>query len=106
MVEKYDGRFSRLLELAGGSAAALLQLVLTEFPCYRDSATFHTTPVSFHKRAQILVADIWCLFAGGNRTPRFKCNTESWKSRNFLQEVLHWNYRKIMLFRYWKRLLF
>jgi hypothetical protein len=64
LVEKYEGRFSRLLELAGNSAVALLNRVLEEFSCFRDAATYRGTPVSFHKRAQILVADIWCLFEG------------------------------------------
>ena len=64
LVNKYEGRFSKLLELAAGSAMALLRNVVEEFPCFRDVGTFQDQPVSFHKRAQILVADIWCLFSG------------------------------------------
>ena len=39
-------------------------MVLENFPCFNDSAVYDESRVSFHKRAQILVADIWCLFAG------------------------------------------
>jgi hypothetical protein len=63
-MEKYGGHFSRLLDLAAGSAVALLGSVLAEFPCFRDGAEFEGRPVTFHKRAQILVMDLWCLFAG------------------------------------------
>jgi hypothetical protein len=36
LVEKYGGHFSRLLDLAAGSAVALLGSVLAEFPCFRQ----------------------------------------------------------------------
>merc|ERR1719319_1036411 len=62
--QKYGGRFANLMEHCNGSATALLDLVLEEFPCFRDQGCFNGTAVSFHKRAQILVADIWCLFEG------------------------------------------
>ncbi len=72
-MEKYEGRFGRLLELAAGSAVALLASVLAEFPCFRDGAAFEGRRVTFHKRAQILVSDIWCLFSGiGFRAKRFR----------------------------------
>jgi len=64
LTEKYDGRFIKLMDACGNSAARLLQLVLDTFPCFRDKAVFMDTEVAFHKRAQILVADIWCLFEG------------------------------------------
>ena len=42
----------------------LLEIVLEHFECFRDYAIFKGTDVAIHKRAQILVADIWCLFEG------------------------------------------
>ena len=62
--DKFSGRFSSVLALCENSAAKLLQIVLDNFPCFNDSAEFDGTRVSFHKRAQILVADIWCLYEG------------------------------------------
>jgi len=47
-----------------GSAAALVNLVAEKFPCFRDSARFEGKTVRFHKRAQILVADLWACFEG------------------------------------------
>ena len=62
--EKFSGSFNNLLSQCDNSAAKLLNMVLDNFPCFNDSAEYDGTPVSFHKRAQILVADIWCLFEG------------------------------------------
>jgi len=60
----WSGSFSNVLQASQNSATQLLQLVLSNFPCFRDDGTFDGVKVSFHKRAQILVADIWCLFEG------------------------------------------
>ena len=62
--KNWSNSFSKVLEASKNSAPQLLQLILENFPCFRDSGTFEGTKVSFHKRAQILVADIWCLFEG------------------------------------------
>jgi len=62
--EKFSGRFSNVLAQCDNSATKLLEIVLNNFPCFNDSAEYEGTRVSFHKRAQILVADIWCLYEG------------------------------------------
>lgn len=67
LVDKFSGSFVKVLEVCDNSATKLLSLVLDNFPCFRDSATFKGQEVSFHKRAQILVADLWCLFEGTGR---------------------------------------
>jgi len=67
LVDKYSSSFVNLLYVADNSASKLLSLVLDNFPCFRDSAIFEGKEVSFHKRAQILVADLWCLFEGTGR---------------------------------------
>jgi len=64
LMDKYSGSFNTILKECGNSAVKLLQIVLDNFPCFNDSALWEDTRVTFHKRAQILVADIWCLFAG------------------------------------------
>ena len=64
LLDKFSGTFNTCLAQCGNSAAKLLEMVLDNFPCFNDSSDFEDTRVSFHKRAQILVADIWCLFEG------------------------------------------
>jgi len=67
LVKKYSSSFVNVLDSANNSASKLLSLVLDNFPCFRDTAIFDGKEVSFHKRAQILVADLWCLFEGSGR---------------------------------------
>nr|XP_022300383.1 UPF0553 protein C9orf64-like [Crassostrea virginica]XP_022300384.1 UPF0553 protein C9orf64-like [Crassostrea virginica]XP_022300385.1 UPF0553 protein C9orf64-like [Crassostrea virginica] len=64
LLEKYDGKFSNCVKACNKSAQTLLQSVVRDFPSYRDEADFQGQPVSFYKRAQILVADIWACFEG------------------------------------------
>ena len=49
---------------ANGSAAALVNLLVDNFPCLDDRHRFEGNTVRFHKRAQILVADLWACFEG------------------------------------------
>jgi len=67
LLNYWSGSFVNVLEAANNSAPRLLTLILDNFPCFRDSGMFEGERVSFHKRAQILVADIWCLFEGTGR---------------------------------------
>jgi len=64
LLDKFSGTFNTCLAQCDNSAAKLLEMVLENFPCFNDSSDYEGTRVSFHKRAQILVADIWCLFEG------------------------------------------
>ena len=64
LLDKFSGTFNTCLAHCDNSAAKLLEMVLENFPCFNDSSDYEETRVSFHKRAQILVADIWCLFEG------------------------------------------
>ncbi|KAJ2334099.1 hypothetical protein GGI00_002009 [Coemansia sp. RSA 2681] len=64
LVEKYQGRFANMLESAQGSARRLVDLVVSEFACFRDEHECQGRPVAMYKRAQILVADIWACFEG------------------------------------------
>lgn len=61
---KYDGSFTTCVEQASGSAAALVSLLVNDFPVFDDRHDFEGTSVCFHKRAQILVADLWACFEG------------------------------------------
>ncbi|KAF8776882.1 queuosine salvage protein-like [Argiope bruennichi] len=64
LVEKFNGTFSTCVAMANNNAQNLLKIVLDNFPSYRDVATFDGQNVTFYKRAQILIADIWLCFEG------------------------------------------
>uniref|UniRef100_A0A182NJF1 Queuosine 5'-phosphate N-glycosylase/hydrolase n=1 Tax=Anopheles dirus TaxID=7168 RepID=A0A182NJF1_9DIPT len=71
LLDRYEGKFENLVLTCDGSALALLQRVVEEFPCFRDEAVLKhgdddslETTVSFYKRAQILVGDLWSCFRG------------------------------------------
>ncbi|WEW56878.1 hypothetical protein PRK78_002333 [Emydomyces testavorans] len=64
LCDRYDGTFTSCIEEANNSAAALVNLLAENFPCFRDEASFEGKTVRFYKRAQILVADIWACFRG------------------------------------------
>jgi len=64
LVDRFGGKCANLLQDCDNSAVKLLEIVLEHFECFRDYAVFKGTDVAIHKRAQILVADLWCLFEG------------------------------------------
>uniref|UniRef100_A0A8C5Q6Y7 Queuosine 5'-phosphate N-glycosylase/hydrolase n=1 Tax=Leptobrachium leishanense TaxID=445787 RepID=A0A8C5Q6Y7_9ANUR len=64
LVEKYGGSFFNVLKQSEKSAVKLLQLVVENFPSYRDEAIFQGVQVAFYKRAQILIGDLWGALEG------------------------------------------
>lgn len=64
LLEKYNGTFETCLQEANKSAVKLLEIIVNNFPCFRDEATFKGQKVALYKRAQILVADLWNFFGG------------------------------------------
>ena len=56
----------KLIAAADGSAAKLVNLLASDFPCFRDEHKFgdRRKPIRFMKRAQIMVADLWACFGG------------------------------------------
>ncbi|EPS37410.1 hypothetical protein H072_8911 [Dactylellina haptotyla CBS 200.50] len=64
LCENFNGSFVNCIREAEGSAAALVNLVVDEFPCFKDESRFEGRKIHFYKRAQILVADIWASFNG------------------------------------------
>jgi hypothetical protein len=67
---KYDGWFTRAIESCNGSAVRLVQLVVSDFLSFDDIADVKGQEVRFHKRAQLLVSDLYGAF-GGERWGRF-----------------------------------
>ncbi|XP_034942797.1 queuosine salvage protein [Chelonus insularis] len=64
LVDKYNGTFMECVKAAQHSADKLLKLIVNEFECFRDEADFYGHRVSFYKRAQILIGDIWACYRG------------------------------------------
>lgn len=64
LYEKYACAFSNCVAAANGSATSLVNILVRDFPCLRDERIFEGAAVRLHKRAQILVADIWACFNG------------------------------------------
>lgn len=64
LLERYDGRFSRMIAEAHGSAVALVLRVVREFPSFNDVASYHGHEVHLYKRAQILAGDLAGAFGG------------------------------------------
>lgn len=64
LVEKFDGKFSNCIKKAENNGQKLMKLVVDNFPCFRDEGEYKGQKVSFYKRAQILVADLWACFEG------------------------------------------
>jgi len=61
--DRFEGDFTGPVRAAGGSAAALVEM-LAALPGWRDVASYDGREVVFLKRAQIAVADLHLAFGG------------------------------------------
>lgn len=64
LLERAGGDVVALVARGNGDAPTLLKHILYTFPSFYDASVFDGCEVAFHKRAQLLVADIFQLFAG------------------------------------------
>lgn len=64
LLHRWNGSFLTALNTAGGSAPALVEMVLHSLPSFRDVVRYNGQAVRFYKRAQILVADLHGAFGG------------------------------------------
>jgi hypothetical protein len=64
LLEHYNGQFVHAIEQAEYNALKLVNLLVRDFPSFRDIATYHAHTVKFLKRAQICVADLYNAFYG------------------------------------------
>ncbi|KAH8677953.1 hypothetical protein BX600DRAFT_140696 [Xylariales sp. PMI_506] len=66
LYEKYGCSITNLIESAHGSAAKLVNILASDFQCFRDEHKFdgRRKPIRLLKRAQIFVADLWACFNG------------------------------------------
>lgn len=66
LMEKFGGSFLNCVKKSEKSAVKLLELIVENFPSYRDEADYQGKKVAFYKRAQILVGDTWAVLEGKN----------------------------------------
>lgn len=64
--EKYKGVFTNVLKEAKKDTLNLLQIITSNFPSFNDFAIYKGNKVLFHKRAQLLISDIYRTFKGKN----------------------------------------
>ncbi|CAH8855029.1 unnamed protein product [Trichobilharzia szidati] len=64
LLENFSGAFKNVLIECDKSASKLLTLLCDYFPNFRDYTVYKGKNVSFMKRAQILVGDLWQCFEG------------------------------------------
>ena len=64
LVSEYSSSVVELITQADKSAARLVNLLTSHFPPFNDIHTYQGKEVHLHKRAQILVADLWACFNG------------------------------------------
>lgn len=64
LVDKFEGDFSKFVEKAEGNALRLLDLIILNFPSFKDISDYKGREIYFYKRAQLLVSDIYQVFKG------------------------------------------
>ncbi|HEY9722411.1 MAG TPA: queuosine salvage family protein [Oscillatoriaceae cyanobacterium] len=64
LLDSYDGQFANAIAAADGSAVALSQLLVRDFPNFRDESPYAGHTIRLYKRAQILPADLFGAFGG------------------------------------------
>ena len=64
--QKYKEEFTNVLKKAQKDALKLLQVLVSDFPSFNDFAVYKGNKIFFHKRAQLLISDIYRVFRGEN----------------------------------------
>ncbi|MEI6633336.1 MAG: queuosine salvage family protein [Chlamydiota bacterium] len=64
LVARHGGSFRNLLDMARGSAAALAELLVREFPSFNDACGMDGGELLFYKRAQLAPAMVYQRFQG------------------------------------------
>lgn len=64
LIRLYDGQAANMVAVAGKSAWRLVDLLLADFPNFRDVAYYGPKQVLFLKRAQIFCSDLFGAFGG------------------------------------------
>ncbi|KAL8693715.1 MAG: hypothetical protein Q9218_001516 [Villophora microphyllina] len=64
LASDFEGSILNMVEEANHSAAGLVNLLASHFPCFNDTANFESKSIHLLKRAQIFLADLWACFEG------------------------------------------
>ncbi len=64
LIEKYNANFSSLIEKGNKDVNVLRRLIISEIPSFDDSVEYKGKKIYFHKRAQVLISDVYQLFSG------------------------------------------
>lgn len=64
VVEKYNGQLVNLIEEANHDSQKLLDLIIANFPGFKDEAEYNGRTIFFNKRAQLVTSDIYQIFNG------------------------------------------
>ena len=62
--QKYKGEFANVIKKAKKDALKLLQILVSDFPSFNDFAAYKGKRVFFHKRAQLLISNVYRVFRG------------------------------------------
>jgi len=63
-LKKYDGQISNLIKEANHDSQKLLNLIVVNFPGFKDESIYKGQTIFFNKRAQLLTSDIYQIFNG------------------------------------------
>lgn len=61
LLEKFDWSFENVIKSSNNDSEKLLQIILENFPSFKDEAIYKGKKVYFFKRAQLLISDIYHL---------------------------------------------
>lgn len=64
--QKYKGESANVIKKANKDALKLLHILVSDFPSFNDFAIYKGKKVLFHKRAQLLISDVYRTFEGRN----------------------------------------
>ncbi|KAI4246753.1 MAG: hypothetical protein L6R40_001782 [Gallowayella cf. fulva] len=89
--EDFNGSILEMIHQANNSAASLVNLLVTHFPCFNDTASFgdSSKSIHFYKRAQILVADLWACFEGQGYGSFYDIDTITMFADYRIPQMLH-----------------
>lgn len=64
LLQKFDGEFANVIKEADGDASKLLEIIVNNFPSFKDVRTYNGKEIFFYKRAQLLIEDVYQSFGG------------------------------------------
>ena len=64
LLKKYNGELKNVIKEANNDALQLLNIIINNFPSFADSEMYKGKKIFFHKRAQLLVGDVYNIFQG------------------------------------------